>query len=238
MRVLLTRPRSDSEALAERLSGQGVECLIEPLFMLFDLDKTSLELDGVQALLVTSANGARALGRATSGDVAAHALPVFTVGDASAGAVREQGFIHVESAGGDVVTLADLVRLRLDPAGGALMHATGSVTAGDLAGILGQVNFEVRRSVLYRAKRASSFTLAAKHGLSQGEFDAVLLYSPRTAATFAALVRAAGLVSACKRLDAICLSAAVASQLNGLDLADVRVAPYPTEQALLSLLAV
>ena len=238
MRVLLTRPRSDSEALAERLSGQGIECLIEPLLMLYDVDQMDLELGGVQAFLVTSANGARALGRATSGDRPARALPVFAVGDASAGAVREQGFVHVESAGGDVATLADLVRSRLDPAAGALMHATGSVTAGDLTGILSQLNFEVRRSVLYRTKPASSFTPAAKHGLAQGEFDAVLLYSPRTAATFTTLVRAAGLVSACSWLDAICLSTAVASQLDGLDLADVRVAPYPTEQALLALIAV
>ena len=237
MRVLLTRPRADSEALAGRLSRQGIECLIEPLFALHDVEGAALDLGGVQALIVTSANGARALGRATSGDATARALPVFAVGDASAAAARGEGFAHVESAGGDVAALADVVRLRLDPAAGALMHAAGSVAAGDLAGDLGRVGFEVRRAVLYRAEPAASLTPAARHALAGGEIDTVLLYSPRTAATFTALVQAAGLASACDRMAAICLSAAVADALDGLTLADVRIAPHPTEQALLALLA-
>ena len=237
MRVLLTRPRAESEVLAARLSRHGIECLIEPLLAVHDIGGAELDLGGVQALLVTSANGARALGRATPGDAAARALPVFTVGDASAAAAREAGLTHVESAGGDVVALADLVVLRLDPAAGAILHIAGSVAAGDLAGELGRAGFEVRRAVLYRAEPAASLTAAAKHALAGGKIGAVLLYSPRTAATFAALVQAAGLASACDRMEALCLSAAVADALNGLALAHVRIAPQPTEAALFALLA-
>lgn len=189
MRVLLTRPHADSEALALRLSRQGVECLIEPMLSVHYVDGAALELGGVQALLVTSANGARALGRATGDDVDARALPVFAVGDASAAAARDAGFAHVESADGDVVALARQVKKGLDPLAGALLHAVGSVAAGDLGGDLSRAGFTVRRAVLYRAEPATSLTPEARDALAAGKIGAVLLFSPRTAGTFAALDR-------------------------------------------------
>ncbi len=237
MRVLLTRPRAMSEALAKSLSGRGIECLIEPLLAVHDMGGVELDLGGVQALMVTSANGARALGRAIPVDAAARQLPVFAVGDVSAAAAREAGFAQVESAHGDVAALAGLVAARLDPLAGGLLHAVGSVAAGDLAGGLVRAGFDVRRAVLYRAEPAASLTATARDALAAGEIDAVLLYSPRTAATFVDLVQAAGLAAACQGMAALCLSTAVADALKDLALAQIRVAPQPTEAALLALLA-
>ena len=87
MRVLLTRPRPDSEALAARLAAYGVDTLIEPLLTIVPAGKEEPNLAGVQALVVTSANGARALGRVrTRPD--GPAFPVYAVGAASAAAAR------------------------------------------------------------------------------------------------------------------------------------------------------
>src|SRR5258708_37900290 len=87
-----------------------------------------LPRDGVQALLFTSANGARAGAAAT----ARRDIPVFAVGDATAATARKLGFAEVASAGGAVDDLAALVEGRLDPAHGTLLHAAGSALAGDL----------------------------------------------------------------------------------------------------------
>ncbi len=238
MRALLTRPRPDSEALAARLARLGIEALVEPLLTIHEIADAKLDPTGVQALVVTSANGARALGRVTGGDAAARALPVFAVGQASAEAARAAGFARVESAEGDVAALAALLRARLDPADGALLHAAGSVTAGNPAGELpGDLGgFEVRRAVLYRAEPAAALSGPAQAALAAGDLDVVLLYSPRTAATFARLVTAAGLSDACRGLAALCLSPAVAEALTGLDFRRVEVAPRPEEAALLALL--
>ena len=234
MRALLTRPRPESETLAARLARLGIEALVEPLLTILEIADAKLDPTGVQALVVTSANGARALSRVTGGDAAARALPVFAVGQASAEAARAAGFARVESAEGDVAALAALLRARLDRADGALLHAAGSVTAGDLPGDLG--GFEVRRAVLYRAEPAASLSGPARAALAAGDLDVVLLYSPRTAATFARLVTAAGLSYACWDLTAMCLSPAVAEALTGLDFRRVEVAPRPEETALLALL--
>ncbi len=233
MRALLTRPRPESEALAARLARLGIEALVEPLLTIHEVADAKLDPTGVQALVVTSANGARALGRVAAGDAVARALPVFAVGRTSAEAARAAGFALVESAEGDVAALAALLRARLDPADGALLHAAGSVTAGDLAGDLG--GFEVRRAVLYRAEPVAALSGPAQAALAAGDLDVVLLYSPRTAANFARLVTAAGLSDACRDLAALCLSPAVADALTGLDFRRVEVAPRPEEAALLAL---
>src|SRR5688572_29455279 len=103
MRILVTRPREDAERLAEQLEAKGHAIVIEPIFTIEPMPETPLDLDGVQALLLTSANGARAFGmRSPRRD-----LRVFAVGDATADAARALGFSDVESAGGDVADLVD-----------------------------------------------------------------------------------------------------------------------------------
>ena len=121
VRVLITRPREDAEALAEALAVRGVEALVEPLLEIVPLNPGDFDLAGVQAALLTSANGARALAAATG----LRDVPVLAVGEATAAAARAAGFAEVAVAGGDVAAcLADgnlyRFRLRLTPNGGAL----------------------------------------------------------------------------------------------------------------------
>lgn len=234
MRVLLTRPRPDAEAFAEALAARGHEALIEPLLEITLAAPSALppELDAFQALLITSANGLRAFAALTE----RRDLPVFAVGPASAEAATAAGFARVESAAGDVEALAHMVRARLSPKDGVLLHAAGTVQAGDLKGELEAAGFTVTRAVLYTAEAATRLSDAARAALRAGRVDAVALFSPRTAETFVALLREAGLAEATRPLRALCLSAAVAAKLEGLGWAAVEVAARPENEALLALL--
>ena len=234
MRVLVTRPRPDAEAFAEALAARGHEALIEPLLEITLAEPSALppELDAFQALLVTSANGLRAVAALTE----RRDLPVFAVGPASAEAATAAGFARVESAEGDVEDLIRLVRTRLSPADGVLLHAAGTALAGDLKGELEATGFTVTRAVLYTAEAASRLSDAARAALRAGRVEAVALFSPRTSETFVALLREAGLAEATRSLRALCLSAAVADKLVGLDWAAVEVAARPESEALLALL--
>ncbi|MEX2450275.1 MAG: uroporphyrinogen-III synthase [Rhodospirillales bacterium] len=228
-RVLITRPQDDAAPLAERLAALGFESLIDPLLVIEITEGPALDLDGVQAILMTSANGARALARRTRD----RTLPVFAVGDASAEISRALGFERVESAGGDVAALAERVKQRLSPRNGALVHVKGTRVAGDLAGDLESAGFSVRREVLYAAHPADRLSAHTIESLKVGRLDAVLLYSPRTAATFTALVQAAGLGESCKPMTAFCLSLAVAEAAAEVPFMDMRVASVPNQDALL-----
>jgi uroporphyrinogen-III synthase len=234
MRVMITRAEADARPLAAALRARGIDSISEPLLDIRMLDGPAPDLDGVQALLVTSANGVRAF----AGRSAARTVKVYAVGDASARAAREMGFADVESADGDVDDLARLVAARADgAAGGDFLHVAGTKVAGDLAGLLKAAGLGYRRLVLYEARTAEGFSPEGREALASGAVDGVLFFSPRTAATFVALAGAAGLTGACARLVAYCLSAAVAERISGLHWADVVVAERPEQDSLLAAIA-
>lgn len=230
MRALVTRPQEDAEGIAAALAGRGIEVVIEPLLRIHPVAGVALDLAGVQAVLATSANGVRALAAAT----AERQLPVYAVGDASARCARTLGFRTVESAGGDAEALVGLVRRRLAADGGALIHAAGTAVAGDISGALSQAGYDVRRVVLYDAQEAEALSPGLTAELRAGAIDLSLFFSPRTAASFARLVAAAGLEGYCRAVTAYCLSAAVASRLEGLPWRRLRVAARPDQPALLA----
>jgi uroporphyrinogen-III synthase len=235
MKVLVTRAQGDAEKLASRLAERGHESVIEPLTTIrFGTDTTgglAPLLDGVQAVLFTSANGVRALAAAT----ARRDFRAVAVGDATAAAARDAGFADVTSAAGTVDDLAKRVIGTLKPQAGALLHAAGSVTAGDLTGLLEAAGFAVRRVVLYQAIPSQRLSDASRAAIVRHEIDAVLFFSPRNAATFVRLM--VGLEKDCNHMTAVALSAAVAEKLAPLPWRRVAVAAAPNETALLAALA-
>jgi len=173
MRLLLTRPQADSEALAERLQALGHGVVIAPVMEIRPI-RTVLDFTGVQGIVVTSRNGLAVLAALTS----RRDFPIYAVGPASAAAAAKAGFAHIHKAGGDVDALARLIQATCRPEAGALIHAVGSVQAGDLAGVLARAGFEVRRAVLYEGRPAAALPEAARTALRAGELDAVLLFAP------------------------------------------------------------
>ncbi|MEN6541522.1 uroporphyrinogen-III synthase [Parvibaculum sp.] len=236
MRLLVTRPDEDAGPLVEALAGLGHEAISAPLLTI-RLAENAIIPDMVwQAILITSANGARAI--AMRREMARLAqVPVLAVGEASAAAARVAGFTNVTTAGGDVHALAGLVLGRLSPGGGPILHVAGAVTAGDLKGMLEARGFSVERAVLYEAVAADELPQAAAAALRAGRVDGALFYSPRTARQFADLVRRAGLEQELVTLTAYCLSAAVADALAGLPFRAVTVAAEPSQTSLLECLA-
>ena len=185
-RALVTRPREDALGIAQALAARGVQVQLEPLLEIRPRQGVALPLAGVQGILATSANGVRAL----AANLDRRTLPLWAVGDATARCAVELGFSRVESAGGDVESLAGLVARRVDPRQGALLHAAGTAVAGDLAGRLAAHGIEVRRVVLYDALAATALSPALIALLEAACLDLALFFSPRSAATFATLAGA------------------------------------------------
>ena len=233
MRVLITRPLDDAVALAEKLKARGIDSLTNSLLAVRYEDGPPVDLDRAQALLFTSANGVRAFVRRNDD----RTLDVLTVGDATARAAKEAGFARVQSASGDVAALAELVLHTRDPGNGALLHVAGSRVAGDLEGMLTREGFTYRRVVLYGAETATDLAPATVAAFHDGDIAGVLLYSPRTATTFAALAERAGIGRAVGAVTAYCLSAAVAEKARALNWQSIRISPRPEEAALLDMVA-
>jgi len=233
VRLLITRPLAAATALAARLRAIGHEAVIEPLLAIVeDPDaraRLAPALEGAHALLFTSSNGVASFAAASE----RRDLRVFAVGDGTAAAARQAGFAAVESAQGDVEALAALVASTLTPGGGPLVHASGHAVAGDLAGRLTRLGFTIRPVPLYRAIAAEALGAATLAAFRAGTIDAALFFSPRTAATFVRLARAAGIERDCAKIAGVALSPAVVAELEGLGWRRVVAAEVPTEAAML-----
>jgi uroporphyrinogen-III synthase len=232
LQALVTRPREESETLATALAVRGIDALIEPLMEVCFCASAALDLAGVQAVLCTSANGARALARASE----ERRMPILAVGDASAARARAEGFTIVESAAGDVNDLVRLAAARLRPGDGPLLHVAGNVVAGDLLGALRARGFSVERSILYEARPVAALSPAAVGALRSGEIGCALFFSPRTAAIFARLAGSACVAKCCGTITALSISAAADAALTDLPWLERHIAERPNQPALLDLL--
>jgi uroporphyrinogen-III synthase len=230
MQALVTRPREEAERLAAALAARGISALIEPLFKIVFREGRAPDLSGVQAILCTSANGVRALARASR----ERDLPLLAVGDATAARARAEGFVRVESAGGALPDLARLAAERLRPEAGRLLHVAGGAVAGDLGALLVRHGFRVDRQVLYDACPSEALSPQAVAALRCGNIDFALFFSPRTARVFVALAEAAGVAEACRRVTALSISAAADAALAPLPWQARAVAERPNRLALLA----
>jgi uroporphyrinogen-III synthase len=229
MRILVTRPLEDAQGTAQILAARGHRPLIAPLLQTIFLDGPLLVLDGVQALLATSANGVRALARRTP----RRDLPVFAVGPQTAAAAAAAGFVTVRNADGDARALARAAGEWARPDAGALLHVSGEDSSGALAENLRGRGFTVAREILY-AVTVLPLPPEAAEALKRGALDAALFFSPRNAQVFRDCVLQETLPTA--SLTAICISAATQAALAPLPFAAIRVAKTPNQEALMACL--
>lgn len=230
MRALITRPAEDAKDLQSALRRRGIAVVHEPMLTIERMTDVAIDTTGAQGLLFTSSNGVRAFARLSD----RRDLTAFAVGDATARACREAGFETVHSASGDVDALANYVIDHCQPQDGPLVQVAGTVTAGDLAGALRAAGFIIDRVPIYAAHAATALSEGTRTAMKSGRIDAILFFSPRTAATFVSLAQSAGLENACRNINAYCLSPAVAKRAAALPWKRVTIAAEPTQTALLA----
>ena len=232
MRLLVTRPDPDNERTAAALRAMGHEPLLAPMLRIEIIADADLGPKPA-AILLTSANGARAL--------AAHprlpeflSLPVLAVGRTSADAARGAGFADVTSADGDADDLAHLATSRFSGSKTPLLHVAGFDRSGELAGTLSAQNIPVRIAVAYRAAAATGFPAEIRGALTHGDVAGVLHFSRRSVETYLACSR--DLLSEALAPDHYCLSARAAEPLQHAGATDVHIAARPDEAHLLALI--
>ncbi len=233
MRILVTRPAADAARTAAALRVRGHEAIVAPLLTIEYFPDAALGDRPWSAILVTSANAARAIAAHRRRDELLR-VAVLAVGRQSAQQLRAEGFADVSSAEGDVDDLAALVAARLKPPA-RLLYLAGEERAGDLAGVLRAKNFHVDTVVVYRTVVAQTLPEEAAAALAAG-IHGVLHYSRRSAEAFVSAARKARVLEAALGKPVhFCLSAKVAEPLQEAGAADVRIAAQPDEAALMSL---
>ena len=229
--LLLTRPQAQAQAFAAvleaRLPGR-FRPVIAPLIAIAPVP-AELDLDGLQGLIFTSANGVEQFAARSP----ERGLPAFCVGEMTAAAARAVGFA-TRSADGDVVALAALVERAAVPGGGGFLHLRGRHAAGDLVGRLAAVGVEARAAEIYD-QTPCPLPEAARRRLAEGRVEVLSFFSPRTARLFAAEARRAGWKL--EGATSVSLSRAADSGLDGLGIGERMVTGAPTREGMLDALA-
>jgi uroporphyrinogen-III synthase len=226
-RLILTRPRAQSEAFAAALEARlpgRFAVIVSPLIEIEAVPWVP-DLAGVGALAFTSANGVEQFAARTG----ERGLPAWCVGEMTAAAAERAGF-RTCSADGDVAALAALIAgAHRD---GTVLHVRGRHAAGDLVGRLAAAGVPARAAALYDQTPRPA-TAEAVAALAAGA--AVALFSPRTARLFAAAAQADGW--ALGRAAAVSLSPAADAPLDGLGFGRRLVAVASTREGMLAALA-
>lgn len=191
--------------------------MIRPLLAIRSLPQPEPDLEPFTALAFTSRNGVAAFAALT----ARRDRPVFTVGDATAEAARAVGFADVRSADGAIGDLTQLLLAHLGP-DDRLLAAVAARPVADLGALLaGRIT--VQSLVVYDAVDTDA---AAPDAV-----DAVMIHSPRAAEALAALKPADA-----PKWIVVAISAQAAAPLKALGIADLRIAPHPSDGPMLETL--
>jgi uroporphyrinogen-III synthase len=191
--------------------------MVRPLLAIRPLSPVLPDLDGFAALVFTSRNGVSAFSRL----MPRRDLRVFAVGDATAQAAREVGFSDVRSADGAVDDLVAMIEREMQ-AGERVLAAVAQQPVADLKAMM--------------AGRVQVKTLAVYEAVETGAHPpdgvvAILIHSPRAAVALATLG-----AQAVEQRRVVAISAQAAAPLNGLPIADLRIAGHPSETGMLQAL--
>jgi uroporphyrinogen-III synthase len=236
--VLITRPEPDNAATADALHRGGFDVLLAPLLQFqalpFRHDATARHA----GLIVTSANALRAV-RNHPLTAAFRDAPLFAVGDRTADAARGSGFAQVVSADGDLAALRKLVVGQVTPARrkAPLLYLAGSDVSGDIAAELQKSRIAVVTLTVYRMVAVDRLPAEVTEAFAAHRIEAVLHYSGRSAQSFVAALRAAGLEVAGLAVPQICMSDAVGRVLREAGATRVMSAERPQETAMIDALA-
>jgi uroporphyrinogen-III synthase len=228
MRLLVTRPQPDNERTARALRADGHDVVLAPLLHIEAVPDADLGAPPFAGILITSANGARALAGHRRRDELV-ALPVLAVGRSSAEAARLAGFIDVTSADGDAADLARLAAQRFAAAASPLLYLAGEDRSGELA----VPGLTVRVVVAYRAAKTVEFPPAVLAKLQGRALDGVLHFSRRSVESYLDCGR--DIIGAALTPIHYCLSARAAEPLKAAGAARIHIAPRPDEASLLAL---
>ena len=222
MKILVTRPEPGASSTAARLVAMGHIPVLAPCLAITPLPPRLPENPAV--LVVTSGQAVPVLPETL------HGVPVFCVGDATAGKLRMAGFSRVESAAGDADALFRLITARRLPG----LHV---MTVGERQGLglfrqLREAGISVVRRTVYAARPLRILPEGVAEALAEGDIGAALFYSAETAQAFIRLkpVGTGG-------IQAFALSPKIAAALDGLPWSAIRVALAPTEADLMALLS-
>ncbi len=225
MRVLVTRPPDQAAQTAQKLVALGHQPFLAPVFEIVPTGSNPPD-EAFDLILATSAQAF--CGLALSSAIAT--LPLACVGAKTAQAGEKLG-LSVPWIGADSETLAAM--LLAEGKARSALYLAGRERKGELERLLRAKDWRVEIVETYEARPVTAWPETIRAALARKEIDAVLHYSPRSAALALALMGRDAARSLCH----FCLSVETASVCRDWAAGEKIIASsQPDEESLMTLL--
>ncbi len=221
MKLLILRPQPGADETADRAIARGLEPVVAPLFVVGPLEWDAPDPAEIEALLLTSANGARHGGPILE---AFAGLPCYCVGSATAAAARAAGFNDVLTGPSDGAAAVEMM------ARDGIIHALHLCGRDHIE--LSHPGIAITRRCVYAADAVEALPKQAGAAMRAGAV--ALLHSPRAGSLFAVLTGASGIPRDSVSIAAISEAVAAAA---GFGWKTKAIARQPNDEALLELAA-
>jgi len=184
--IIITRPREDAERTAKLLAVRGFDSFVEPALATEDmqlgisaLKNNIAQYDGV---VITSKNALRIVAEIDKN------IKIITLGKATTLLAKEYGFKDVEYAGKNINELCQYVKSQY--VGKTFAYASGEDITEELG--LQNCGNVVARIIVYKTIASQNFSEEFMVRLRGGNFNGVMFFSTKTAATFCKIIEKEG----------------------------------------------
>lgn len=234
MRFLLIRPIEESLTLAQKLESLGHFSITDPVLTIEAEPPSMFDLKRYQALVFTSAVAVRIFVK----QYGVVDLPIYTVGQKTALTAEKLGFKDTHSGGGDVNKLAQLIKSTADASHGPLLYLSAAEIAQDLNQLLKASDYQLDRTILYRAKAKTTFEELTIKALKERKIDYIPFYSSRSALIFKDILNKTNKAEYLDQITALCLSSNIEKNINDLPWKRTLTATKPNETELFNLIGI
>jgi uroporphyrinogen-III synthase len=230
-RLLITRAIEHAIPTQRDVAALGYDTLLDPLLTIRAISNTQAISANTSALIVTSRNALQGMG----GLANASAFPLFVVGKETATLFAAAGYANIRCVAEQSADLPKLIKASVPAGMGGLLHITSQHAHTEFYDALLDAGYGIDQRLVYSADAATALQPDTEAALRENALSGALFYSARTAEIFGTLVTP-DLQPNLLRLNAYCLSDAVAAGLDKASWKKVTIAKSPTHLAMMDLL--
>ena len=210
MHILLTRPLEDSQELISRFQKLGHKISHMPLVKIEKKIHENINFSDYNGIIFTSSNSIKFL------DVKLinKKINCFCVGNRTEKNARNNGFLKVYSAEGNVRNLKELILQNFNSSDGKLLYVSGEQISVNLDEELISEGYSVKRIINYVAQPIEKINEAFIDKLKLKMPEIVFVYSQNSAISFLNIIKNYQLVDLWMETNLMCLGEKTSFVLN------------------------
>ena len=210
MHILLTRPLEDSHELILKFQRLGHKISHMPVVNIEKKNYENLNFSNYNGIIFTSSNSIKFLNI----KLIDKKINCFCVGSKTEKKARDNGFLNVYSAEGNVRNLKELILQNYNPSDGKLLYVSGEQISINLDKELISEGYSVKRIINYVANPIKNINEAFIDKLKLKMPEIVFIYSPNSAINFLNIIKNYQLVDLWMNTNLMCLGEKTSSVLN------------------------